>query len=129
MSIKIENLNKHPEYIKVVTDWIYSEWGNNNYNYWKEWINNSLNDKVPMTFIVLVDNIPAGTFSLWTCDIQSRQDLTPWFGGLYVVQEYRGKLYNNEKLGSLMQKHAIKVLKELKYETAYLFTKKNWLLY
>ncbi len=32
-----------------------------------------------------------GTVSLWRNDLQSRQDLTPWLGGLYVVPAFRGR--------------------------------------
>lgn len=125
-NIRIENLADYPEYIEEVINWIYNEWGNNNIKYWSSWIRNSINKKgIPQTFIVLVDDELAGTYSLWRCDLQSRQDLFPWFGGLYVNEKYRGKEYNDSKLGVLMQKHAIEQLRRLGFEEVYLFTEKN----
>lgn len=126
MEIRIENLNMHPEYVGTVIDWIYSEWGCGNYKYWSSWIRSSLSEKdIPKTFIVLVDGRIAGTYSLWRCDLQSRQDLFPWFGGLYVHQDFRGKLYDGKKIGERLLSHARNELKELGYENAYLFTAKN----
>ncbi len=126
MEIRIENLNQYPQYIETVVGWIYKEWGDNNPNYWKEWITHSLySNRVPMTFIAFVDDIPAGTISLWNCDIQSRQDLSPWVGGLYVADGFRGQSYGEQKLGLLLQKHALKALQDMGYRTAYAFTEKT----
>ena len=126
MEIKIEILTRDSEYIKTVINWLYSEWGNNNPNFWESWVRSSLSsDQVPMTFIALIDDKPAGTISLWNCDIQSRQDLRPWVGGLYVAEEFRGHTYTAGKLGLLLQKHALWALKELGYQAAYAFTEKT----
>lgn len=35
----------------------------------------------------------------------SRQDLSPWVGGLYVADGFRGKSYGEQKLRLLLQKH------------------------
>lgn len=126
MKIVIENLSYHREYLDIVVDWLYSKWGNNNYNYWKSWVESSLSVyDVPQTFVILVDGEIAGTYSLWRCDLQSRQDLFPWFGGLYVTPKYRGKSFNGTKLGEHMLLHAREQLQRLGYKEAYLFTEKD----
>lgn len=126
MKICIENLRDYPQFIDTVVGWIYSEWGNNNRRYWDSWIRSSLSEKgVPQTYIVFVDDRIAGTYSLWRCDLQSRQDLYPWFGGLYVSPEYRGKEIEGIKLGERMQSHALQQVKNLGYSRVYLFTEKN----
>ena len=126
MKIIIDNLKNHPQYIEKVTKWLYSEWGNNNYNYWKSWVANSLSiHDVPQTYIVFIDDTIAGTYSLWRCDLQSRQDLYPWFGGLYVDNSFRGKYFEGQKLGVILQQDAIQRIKALGYNKIYLFTEKN----
>lgn len=126
MKVCIENLRDYPQYIDTVVGWVYSEWGNNNRRYWNSWIRSSLSEReIPKTYIVFVDNDIAGTYSLWRCDLQSRQDLYPWFGGLYVSPKYRGKEIEGMKLGVRMQAHALKQIKELGYDKVYLFTEKN----
>jgi predicted N-acetyltransferase YhbS len=126
MDIQIVNLCECSNYVSTVVNWIYSEWGDNNYEYWNSWIRSSLSaDKIPMTFGIFVDGKLAGTYSLWRCDLQSRQDLFPWFGGLYVHKDYRGNVYDGKKLGERMIEHAVVQLKKLGYKKAYLFTEKK----
>lgn len=126
MIIKIENLKKYPQHIEKVVDWLYSEWGNKNRNFWEAWVKSSLFDcDIPETFVLLIDEKAVGTYSLWRCDLQSRQDLFPWFGGLFVEKAYRGKKYCGDKLGEIMQRHAFDELKRLGYKDAYLFTERD----
>ena len=121
--IVIEVLRKKPQYISVIVEWLYKEWGNHNRNYWSSWVQHSMQENdIPKTYILFVDGQPAGTYSLWRCDLQSRQDLFPWFGGLYVDTAYRGQIYNEGKLGELLQRHALLELKKLHYNKVYLFT-------
>lgn len=122
-SITIEELRKQPQYIPIIIEWLYKEWGNHNWNYWESWIRHSMQvDDIPKTYILLVNGRIAATYSLWRCDLQSRQDLFPWFGGLYVDIEYRSQFYNGEKLGEMLQRHAVLELKKLRYRDVYLFT-------
>ncbi len=122
-NIIIDELRKYPQYISIVAEWLYKEWGNNNRNYWESWVQHSLQaEDIPKTYVLFIDNNIAGTYSLWRCDLQSRQDLFPWFGGLYVDVEYRGKFYNGEKLGEMLQRHAFVELERLCYQDVYLFT-------
>lgn len=124
--ISVSELRLYPEYIETVSNWLYSEWGNNNKNFWCSWIKSSMQkNNIPKTYIITVDKKVAGTYSLWRCDLQSRQDLYPWFGGLYVSNGFRGKKFNNHKLGEIMQKHAFSELKKMGYDCAYLFTEKE----
>lgn len=126
MKICMENLRDYPQFINTVVEWIYSEWGNNNRRYWDSWVKSSLaENEIPQTYIAFVDERIAGTYSLWRCDLQSRQDLCPWFGGLYVSPEFRGKEIEGMKLGVRMQFHALQQVKKLGYNKVYLFTEKN----
>jgi predicted N-acetyltransferase YhbS len=126
MQIEIENLKNHPEYVDTVVKWLFSEWGNDNFQFWYSWVKSSLSSyDIPKTYIAFLDKRLVGTYSLWRCDLQSCQDLFPWFGGLYVDSNYRGKEYNGCKLGVYMQKHAIKELRALGYKQVYLFTEKS----
>ncbi len=70
-----------------------------------------------MTFVALFEDKPVGTYSLWTNDLKTRQDLTPWFAVLYVIPEMRKK-----GIGTLLQEHAINQARALKYASLYLIT-------
>lgn len=126
MEIRIEKLYDNQKYIKTVVNWLYSEWGDGNYNFWDSWIRSSIAPEgIPQTYVAFVDGMIAGTYSLWRCDLQSRQDLFPWFGGLFVDQNFRGKTYNGAKLGEIMLNDSYDRLKNLGYTQVYLFTEKS----
>lgn len=124
--IAIENLSSRTDELNKVFKWLYSEWGRDNPKYWYSWVMHSNKiDDIPQTWGLYVDNELVGTYSLWRCDLQSRQDLSPWLGGLYISSRYRGKLINGKKLGERLIAHAIKTLKDMGYSEAYLFTDKS----
>lgn len=43
------------------------------------------------TFVLFDDGRPVGTAGLMCSDLESRPDLTPWIGGLYVEPAFRGR--------------------------------------
>jgi len=119
--MEIKSLAVVPEYFDNVFDALYSEWGDNNPNYWKEWIKTSMNEvTIPITFVVLNNKDYVGTFSLWNCDNLARQDLSPWVGGIVVDKKYRG-----QGIGLYIQHQIKKILFSMKIKKAYLFTELN----
>ena len=125
-NIEIFELRNRMEHFETVVNWLYSEWGSNNRMFWIYWIKSSnCSTDVPKTYLLTINGEAAGTYSLWRCDLQSCQNLFPWFGGLFVSEKFRGKYFNGKKLGETMQLHAVEELKSMNYRTAYLFTEKD----
>ena len=115
---RVINLTTAPEYFDDVFESIYSEWGDNNPQYWKSWIKSSMRAcGIPSTYVVLDDKQYLGTFSLWNCDLQSRQDLSPWLGGIVVNPNYRG-----QGIGLYIQEQAKEILRREGVKQVYLFT-------
>ena len=126
MRIRIQKLIDNQTCFTFVVNWLYSEWGNNNYHFWVAWIRSSTRPEgIPQTFVSYVDDVIAGTYILWRCNLQSRQDLFPWFGSLYYDRNFRGKLYVGRKLGQILLIHSNDQLKQLGYPQAYLSTDKS----
>ena len=116
--LKAINLNCVPHYFDEVFMSIYNEWGENNPNFWKCWIMSSMKSEgVPSTYVVIKDEQYVGTFSFWNCDLQSRQDLSPWLGGVVVVPAFRG-----QGIGVFIQEQAKKILQKEGIKQAYLYT-------
>lgn len=116
--IQAINLCLVPQYYDDVFNSIYTEWGKNNPNYWKSWIKSSMNPNgIPSTYVVVDNEQYLGTFSFWNCDLQSRQDLSPWLGGIVVDLSYRGK-----GIGLFIQEQAKQILLKNGIKKAYLFT-------
>lgn len=116
----IINLADRMTYFNTVVDWLFDEWGrqNSNRNFWESWVKSSLGKAfIPQTYIALEHSEPIGTFSLWRCDLQSRQDLFPWFGGLYIERSKRSQGY-----GKALQKAALSIAFDLGHDELFLFT-------
>lgn len=122
MSIQIVPLQKVKPYKDQVIKWLFNEWGNNNPQYWKSWIESSLStDGIPITYVAVDNDVLIGTISIWRCDLQARQDLFPWIGGLFVDPQFRGKEYGGYKLGVLLQDYCICQLKKWGFREVFLF--------
>ena len=118
MKLEIKKLKDSKQYFNDVFECLYEHWGNNNPEYWKSVILYSMGDKeIPCTYVVLNESIFVGTFSIWSCDLMSRQDLYPWLAGIVVKKEFR-KL----GVGTYIQFQAVSILKNLGIKKAYLFT-------
>lgn len=118
MNLSMKKLVESPEYFEDVFQALYSNWGNNNPNFWRGWIKSCMSSTdIPVTYIVFLDDKFVGTFSLWLCDLQSCQNLSPWLGGIVVQEEYRG-----QGIGLYIQKQAKKILRALDINRAFLFT-------
>lgn len=117
--LTIEHLADHKEYLNDVTECIWKEFGEeDNYAFWESIVKRSLQkDKLPLTFVALVDNKFAGTVGLWRADLLSRQDLYPWLSALFVKEEYRGK-----RIGQELQKFLINYCQEKGYKEIFLYT-------
>jgi len=120
--INIYNLATKPELINLVVEWLFNEWGKKqhhyNKNFWESWGRSSLSlDDIPQTYVAMDGRELVGSFSLWRCDVQSRQDLFPWLGGVIVKLNRR-----NEGIGSYMVRKAIRITKELGYGELFLST-------
>lgn len=48
-------------------------------------------DMLPIAWVAFDAPLLYGTASLRTHDLEGREDLTPWLGGVFVIAEHRGK--------------------------------------
>ena len=118
----IERLTSGSPHLKTISAWMWGEWGQpNNEKYWASWVGRSTQDKdIPQTFAAFENGEIVGTVSLWRCDLQSCQDISPWLGGLYVPAIHRNKGYAKK-----LVEYACDIANKLNYKTLYLFTELN----
>jgi GNAT superfamily N-acetyltransferase len=117
--LHIQNLGDCERHIPTVVQWLWSEWGaEDGYRYLSDTEYRTRHclgrGKLPMTFVATLDAVPVATVSLWTCDLQARQDLTPWLAALYVVPEMR-----RYGIGAAMVHHAAGAAKMLRAHSPY----------
>jgi GNAT superfamily N-acetyltransferase len=46
-------------------------------------------DTLPIAWVAHDDSEVLGTAALRVCDLEGREDLTPWLGGVYVLPQFR----------------------------------------
>jgi N-acetylglutamate synthase-like GNAT family acetyltransferase len=109
--IKIDNIKNYKCFENIVAQWLHKEWGyNGNINYWNDWVKNSQDENsLFQTFVIVDDNKLVGTYGIMPIDLQSRQDLFPWVGNLYIDNKNSSKsllyfLYLNKHLTLLAEK-------------------------
>lgn len=119
--IVIENINKHKQHETAVASWLLAEWGTKgSEKYWQDWVAYSQNDdSIFQTFVILDNGKLVGTYGIMPCDLQSRQELGPWVGNLFVDKKYR---LNSLKYFSEMQKHFSHMCKLLNLKKVYVYT-------
>ena len=93
-SLTIVPLAERPEFIPVVARWHWDAWGHGDptgsLEAWTEGLRKrSGRDAVPISWVALVDETPAGSVALVEHDMAIHRDLSPWLSGLFVLPEYR----------------------------------------
>lgn len=120
MIIQIYDIRDQKERLDAAVDYFWKQWGtDSNFNFYKDCIEQSCNtdSDVPRFYIAIQKDTIIGSYALLRSELNSRQDLTPWFACLFVDPLYRGN-----KLGSLLQKHAVEQTKTKGYQRLYLCT-------
>jgi N-acetylglutamate synthase-like GNAT family acetyltransferase len=120
--MKIQNIVNNPQYIEVVSKWIYTEFFENirhGISYDEIFLDFSSRKKgkIPYTFVGIEKGVCVGTVSLFSNDLKKRIDLTPWLGSLYVSTDY-----GNKAIAKHLIDKVTKTAKLLGYETIYLRT-------
>ncbi len=123
-SFSIVELSEKSEFADVCAAWSFGEWGSQiagrtleqNLVRYRSTVSQS--DKLPLTWVIIVNDRPAGMISLKDNDHPDHNDLSPWLASLYIHPEYRGK-----GLAVKLIAHVENFAKtELKIPRLYLFT-------
>lgn len=128
--IDIYPLSEKPEFAEICAVWSHGEWGahmknsslQDTINCYKNKAKNS--DKIPLTWIGLINDKIAGMISLNEHDHEDHKDLSPWLASMFVHPTFRKKGY-----ASALIQHLHKKAKKLGYDHLYLFTPDAMKLY
>jgi len=117
--IQIVNLADRLDLVDLVSRWRWQEWNRDKpFEYVRySAAHNTQRDRIPMTFMAMLQDRPVGMVSLWMNDLACRQDLHPWMASLYVDEAHRAR-----GIGRQLQEHATGVARELGYPRIYLMT-------
>ncbi len=94
--LQISYLADHPQFIDTLAPWVFAHWqpiiGDVSPETRAAKFRTHLNkDTLPIALVAHDDDEVYGTASLRVHDLPGREDLSPWLGGVFVGEPYRGR--------------------------------------
>lgn len=110
------------ELLPTVIEWERKEWGDN----WADDVvrHATARDQVPTIYVAIKDDKPIGCAMLIKFDMESRHDLTPWLGGVFVLPEQR-----RQGVASALIRHTMGKARMMEIPTWWLYTESVQHLY
>ncbi|HEY4255611.1 MAG TPA: GNAT family N-acetyltransferase [Candidatus Udaeobacter sp.] len=91
--VRISYLIDHPEYIPQLAQWLFEQWGSvlgeKNLVRIKKLQAHMNRDELPIAWVAHANGQLLGTAALRVHDLEGREDLTPWLGGVFVGSDFR----------------------------------------
>jgi GNAT superfamily N-acetyltransferase len=120
--MEIELLADHPLLVPVVSGWHFDEWsdrypGTTRAAWTAELAGRCERDRIPMTFVALVDAEAVGSASLVVGDMDTRPDLSPWLAAVYVLPAFR-----HRGIATALVSHALVQARRFGVRQLYLWT-------
>src|SRR5205807_2061750 len=127
-AVQISYLIEHPEYIPQLAQWLFEQWGSTlgeetleaRIKKLKTHMNR---DKLPIAWVAHANGQLLGTAALRVYDLEGREDLTPWLGGVFVGSHFR-----RQGIGAALCAAVEEEARSRAIHTLYLFTldKRAW---
>ena len=118
--MKIVDIREVPELFEQAYQFIWGQWGEeSNARFYRDCMEQACRteEAIPRFYLALEGDTLMGSYALLRSDLNSRQDLSPWFACLFVDPEHRG-----QGLGGTLQQHALAQAKEKGYRELFLCT-------
>jgi len=126
--VQISYLIDYPEHIPQLAQWFFEEWGSilvdetleTRVTKFKTHMNR---EKLPIAWVAHAAGQLLGTAALRVHDLEGREDLTPWLGGVFVGPDFR-----RQGIGTALCATVEDSARSLGAKTLYLFThdKQAW---
>src|SRR5205814_8141468 len=120
--VRISYLVEYPEYIPQLAQWLFEQWdsilGEKTLETRIKKLNAHMNrDQLPIAWVAHVNGQLLGTAALRVHDLEGREDLTPWLGGVFVGAQFRRR-----GIGEALCATVEDAARSRGIETLYLFT-------
>lgn len=120
--VRISYLIDHQEYFPQLAQWLFEQWGlvlgeETPAARIKKLKTHLNRDELPIAWVAHANGQVLGTAALRVHDLEDREDLTPWLGGVLVGPQFRRQGIG-ETLCATVEEHA----RSRGIETLYLFT-------
>ena len=126
--VQFSYLADHPEYLPQLAQWFFEQWGSiipdetleTRIAKFKTHMNR---DRLPIAWVAHANGQPLGSASLRVHDLDGREDLSPWLGGVFVRGDCR-----RQGIGAALCATVEQAARSRGVEKLYLFThdKQAW---
>lgn len=94
--MKVDFLAEYPQFIETIAGWVFAEWGRLRpgmtlENAIADFRQRAVKNQIPLSLIAIEGTEVIGCISLKSEEDITRPGLTPWIGGAYVREDWRGK--------------------------------------
>ena len=120
--VRISYLIDHPECVPQLAQWLFEHWGSilgeQTPDARVEKLEAHMNRvKLPIAWVAHIDGQLVGTAALRVHDLEGREDLTPWLGGVFVASRFR-----RQGIGAALCAAVEDAARSRDVQTLYLFT-------
>jgi len=126
--VRVSYLIEYPEYIPQLAQWLFEQWnrilGEQGPEARIKKLKAHMNrDQLPIAWIAHANGQLLGTAALRVHDLEAREDLTPWLGGVFVGSDFR-----RQGIGTALCATVEEAARSRGIQTLYLFTldKQAW---
>jgi N-acetylglutamate synthase-like GNAT family acetyltransferase len=126
--VRISYLIENPEYIPQLAQWLFEQWssmlGEKTLEARIKKLNAHMNrEQLPIAWVAHANGQLLGTAALRVHDLEGREDLTPWLGGVFVGPDFRRR-----GIGAALCATVEDAARSRGIQTLYLFTldKQAW---
>ena len=125
--VQISYLIDHPEYLPQLAEWQFAEWDSilgQGFDSRITKLKTHLNrDKLPIAWVAHANGQLLGSAALRVHDLEEREDLSPWLGGVIVGVDFR-----RQGIGAALCAKVEEAARSREVEKLYLFThdKQAW---
>jgi N-acetylglutamate synthase-like GNAT family acetyltransferase len=128
--VQIGYLIDYPEYVPQLAQWLFEQWdailGEKTLEPRIKKLNAHMNrDQLPIAWVAHANGQLLGAAALRVHDLEGREDLTPWLGGVFVGAQFRRR-----GIGGTLCATVEEAARTREIQTLYLFTldKQAWYL-
>lgn len=119
---RISYLSEYPEYIPQLAQWLFEQWGSildekTPAIRIKKLKTHMNRDRLPIAWVAHANGQLLGTAALRVHDLEGREDLTPWLGGVFVGSQFRRR-----GIGEALCATVENAARLRRVQTLYLFT-------
>jgi GNAT superfamily N-acetyltransferase len=128
--VQISYLIDYPHYIPQLAQWLFEQWnsilGEKTPEVRIKKLKAHMNrDELPIAWVAHANGRLLGTAALRVHDLEGREDLTPWLGGVFVASQFQRR-----GIGAALCATVEEATQSRRIQTLYLFTldKQEWYL-